>query len=107
MSVPKRKSIHFNSIEDAMVHFGTLWYASCDEKTTSVPPSPKPFRVGGGTVLRRKSGDLQKVLKTILSIAELEGFANSSRVLGVKFDNWTDAQRGQIMQRKWELEHGV
>ena len=107
MSVPKRKSIHFNNIEDAMVHFGTLWYASCDEKTTPVPSPPKPLKGLGDTVLRRKSGDLQKVLKTISSLAELEGFANSSRVLGVQFDSWTNSQRGQIMQRKWELEHGV
>lgn len=107
MSVPKTKSLHFNSLEEAMVHFGTLWYGSCDEKTTSVPPSPKPFRVGGGTVLRRKSGDLEEVLKTISSLAELEGFANSSKLLGVNFDKWSDKQRSQIMRRKWELENGL
>ena len=90
-----------------MVHFGTLWYDSCDEKTTPVPTPPKPLKGLGGTVLRRKSGDLEEVLKTISSLAELEGFANSSKLLGVNFDKWSDKQRSQIMRRKWELENGL
>lgn len=38
------------------------------------------------------------------TLAELEGFANRRRVLGIDLPKWTEDQRRVILARKYELE---
>jgi len=50
---------------------------------------------------------IEQKLAEINSLDELNGFANRSRVLGVKMPKWSQSEREAILRRKFELEHGV
>ena len=51
--------------------------------------------------------DFAALLKTITDLDELEGFANRRKVLcAPHLKRFSDLQREQILQRKWELQNG-
>lgn len=47
---------------------------------------------------------LEDKIKSILSLEELEGFANRRKVLHADLPMWTDEERAMILHRKYELE---
>ena len=47
---------------------------------------------------------LEDKIKSILSLEELEGFANRRKVLHADLPMWTDEERAMILYRKYELE---
>jgi len=49
---------------------------------------------------------LEEKLKTILSLDELEGFANRRSVLKVDLPKWSEEEKRLILVRKYELKQG-
>lgn len=49
---------------------------------------------------------LEDKLKNILTLDELEGFANRRSVLRVDLPKWTDEEKRLILVRKYELQQG-
>jgi len=49
---------------------------------------------------------LEDKLKNILTLDELEGFANRRSVLKVDLPKWTDEEKRLILVRKYELQQG-
>ena len=60
------------------------------------------FPRGHHEVLRCRS--FEQKLNSIHDLAELEGFANRRRVLGVDLPKWTENEVKAILHRKAELE---
>ena len=84
-----------------------------DDHATAEPQTRTPLgvRLAAGDALSVDWADLgekqfEQALQTITCLEELNGLANRRRVLQRDCKQWSEAQRGLILMRKFMLENG-